>query len=63
MMAFSFRNFTNLLNKSKHRKLRNRKLRSMKGASVADVYQRTGFGEPGKGTPQGDESTCFASHA
>ena len=31
MMAFSFREFTNLLNKSKRlRKLRNRKLRSMR---------------------------------
>jgi hypothetical protein len=34
------------------------------GASFAvEVIQRTGFGEPGKGAPHGDETTCFATHA
>jgi hypothetical protein len=28
-----------------------------------EVIQRTGFGEPGKGAPHGDETTCFATHA
>ena len=34
-----------------------------RGASFADVNQQTGFGEPGKGAPHGDETTCFAAHA
>jgi hypothetical protein len=34
-----------------------------RGASFADVNQQTGFGEPGKGAPHGDENTCFAAHA
>ena len=33
------------------------------GASFAvEVIQRTGFGEPGKGAPHDDETTCFATH-
>ena len=34
-----------------------------RGASFADAIQRTGFGEPGKGAPHGDEDTCFTAHA
>jgi hypothetical protein len=34
-----------------------------RSASFADVNQQTGFDEPGKGAPHGDETTCFASHA
>jgi hypothetical protein len=36
-----------------------------RGASFADLIliQQTGFGEPGKGAPHGDEDTCFAAHA
>jgi hypothetical protein len=33
------------------------------GASFADVNQQTGFGEPGKGAPHGEETTRFAAHA
>jgi hypothetical protein len=34
-----------------------------RGASFAGVrvIHRTGFGEPGKGAPHGDETTCFAA--
>jgi hypothetical protein len=35
-----------------------------RGASFADdVIQQTGFGEPGKGAPHGNENTRFAAHA
>ena len=34
-----------------------------RGASFADVNQQTGFGEPGKGAPHGDQTTCFAAYA
>jgi hypothetical protein len=34
-----------------------------RGASFADVNQQTGFGEPGKGAPHGNQNTCFAAHA
>jgi hypothetical protein len=33
-----------------------------RGAPFAVIHQ-TGFGEPGKGAPHGDETTCFATHA
>jgi HAD superfamily phosphatase (TIGR01681 family) len=33
------------------------------GASFANENQQTGFGEPGKGAPHGDQTTCFAAHA
>jgi hypothetical protein len=35
-----------------------------RGASFAGVrvIHQTGFGEPGKGAPHGDETTCFAAH-
>jgi len=38
-------------------------LENWRGASFADLIQQTGFGEPGKGAPHGDENTCFAAHA
>jgi hypothetical protein len=33
------------------------------GASFANLIHQTGFGEPGKGAPHGDEDTRFAAHA
>ena len=33
------------------------------GASFADENQQAGFGEPGKGAPRGDQTTCFAAYA
>ena len=38
-------------------------LENWRGASFADENQQTGFGEPGKGAPHGNENTCFAAHA
>ena len=38
-------------------------LENWRGASFADLIQHSGFGEPGKGAPHGDENTCFATHA
>jgi hypothetical protein len=40
-------------------------LENWRGASFADLslIQQTGFGEPGKGAPHGDENTRFAAHA
>jgi len=40
-------------------------LENWRGASFADLIlnQQTGFGEPGKGAPHGDETTRFAAHA
>ncbi len=32
------------------------------GASFANLIHQTGFGEPGKGAPHGDEDTRFAAH-
>ena len=37
-------------------------LENWRGASFADVNQQTGFGEPGKGAPHGNENTGFAAH-
>ena len=38
-------------------------LENWRGASFADhLIQQTGFGEPGKGAPHGNENTCFATH-
>jgi hypothetical protein len=34
-----------------------------RGASFADVIQATGFGEPGKGAPHGNQTTCFAAYS
>jgi len=34
-----------------------------RGASFVWMIQQTGFGEPGKGAPHGDETTRFAAHA
>ena len=38
-------------------------LENWRGASFADENLQTGFGEPGKGAPHGNENTCFAAHA
>jgi hypothetical protein len=37
-------------------------LENWRGASFADVNQQTGFDEPGKGAPHGNENTGFAAH-
>jgi hypothetical protein len=37
-------------------------LENWRGASFADLIHQTGFGEPGKGAPHGDEDTRFAAH-
>jgi hypothetical protein len=37
-------------------------LENWRGASFAEVNQQTGFGEPGKGAPHGNENTGFAAH-
>ena len=37
-------------------------LENWRGASFADLIHQTGFGEPGKGAPHGDEDSCFAAH-
>jgi hypothetical protein len=38
-------------------------LENWRGASFAEVIHQTGFGEPGKGAPHGDETTRFGPHA
>jgi hypothetical protein len=37
-------------------------LENWRGASFADLIHKTGFSEPGKGAPHGDEDTRFAAH-
>jgi hypothetical protein len=37
-------------------------LENWRGASFADLIHQTGFSEPGKGAPHGDEDTRFAAH-
>jgi hypothetical protein len=37
-------------------------LENWRGACFADVNQQTGFDEPGKGAPHGNENTGFAAH-
>jgi|SRR5579863_9859596 len=37
-------------------------LENWRGASFAEVNQQTGFGEPGKGAPHGNENTGFAAY-
>ncbi|MGA9023729.1 MAG: hypothetical protein WB408_18455 [Terracidiphilus sp.] len=37
-------------------------LENWRDAAFADVNQQTGFDEPGKGAPHGNENTGFAAH-